>query len=141
MEIGTVNPGFAAAAVLSLITFGVHTFVGGVFVARPLLASRDLTPASLWLNYYCWHIVTVLLLMMSGGYAWATTRPEALDLAVFLTMLAAILWPLCVWVALKGRIAPWRFPAASLFALIVVAGLWGCFGPGGPMSVRFVPAA
>lgn len=31
---GALNPGFALAAVLSLITFGVHTFIGGVFVAR-----------------------------------------------------------------------------------------------------------
>ena len=137
METGAVNAGFAAAALLSLVTFGVHTFVGGVFVARPLLASRDLTPASRWLNYYCWHIVTVLLLLMAAGYAWAATRPQALDLAVFLTLLAAILSPLCVWVALKGRIAPWRFPAASLFALIVAAGLWGCFGAGGPLAAGF----
>lgn len=123
---GMLNPGFAAAAALSLITFGVHTFVGGVFVARPLLAARDLTPASRWLNYYCWHMVTVLLLAMSGGYAWAATRPEALDLAVFLTLLAAIFSPLCVGVALRGGIAPWKFPAASLFALIAIAGVVGC---------------
>ena len=134
METGAVNAGFVAAALLSLVTFGVHTFVGGVFVARPLLASRDLTPASLWLNYYCWHIVTVLLLMMAAGYAWAATRSEAMEIGVFLTFLAAILSPLCVWVALKGRIAPWRFPAASLFALIVVAGLWGSLAPGAPVA-------
>lgn len=135
MDAGSINPGFAAASLLALVTFGVHTFVGGVFVARPLLASRELTPAGLWLNYYCWHIVTVLLLVMSAGYAWAATRPDALDLAVFLTLLAAILSPLCVWVAIKGRIAPWKFPAASLFALIALAGFLGLFEPMGPLRL------
>lgn len=136
MEPGAINWGFAAASAIALATFAVHTFIGGVFVARPLLASRELTPASLWLNYYCWHIVTVLLLAMSAGYGWATTRPDALDLAVFLTLLAAILSPLCVWVALKGRIAPWKFPAASLFALITLAGFLGLFEPLGPLRLE-----
>lgn len=126
MEAGAINWGFAAASAIALLTFGVHTFVGGVFVARPLLAARELPRASLWLNYYCWHIVTVLLLAMSGGFAWAAARPEALELAAFLTLLAALLSPLCVWVAIRGRIAPWRFPATSLFALAAAAGLWGC---------------
>lgn len=126
-EPGAINWGFAAASVIALITFGIHTFVGGVFVARPLLAARDLTPASRWLNYYCWHIVTVLLLAMSGGYAWAATRVGALDLAAFMTLLAAIFSPLCVGVAIRGGIAPWKFPAASLFALIAITGTLGCF--------------
>ena len=73
---------------------------------------------------------------MSGGYGWAATRPEALDLAAFLTLLAAPLSPLCVWVAVKGRIAPWKFPAASLFALIALAGLFGCFGPVAPLHLE-----
>ncbi|MDP2764230.1 MAG: hypothetical protein Q8O54_05270 [Brevundimonas sp.] len=125
MEIGTVNPGFAAAAVLSLITFGVHTFVGGQFVARPLLASRELPRASLWLNYFTWHMATVMLLFMAGGFAVAALYPEAFPAAVLLMLMAATFSPLCIWVALKGGIAPWRFPASWLFLLIVLAGLWG----------------
>lgn len=125
MDVGSINPGLATASVLALITFGVHTFVGGVFVARPLLASRELTPASLWLNYYCWHIVTALLLVMSAGFGWAAAHPDAHDVAALLTVMAAIFSPLCVWVAIKGGIAPWRFPASWLFALVTAAGLWG----------------
>lgn len=125
MEIGTVNPGFSAAAVLSLITFGVHTFVGGKFAARPLLGAHDFHKASRWLNYFTWHMATVMLLFMAGGYAVAAVAPGAVAAAVLLTLMAAAFSPLCIWVALKGGIAPWRFPASWLFALIVIAALWG----------------
>lgn len=119
------NLGFATAAVLSLVTFGVHTFVGGRFAARPLLAARDFHKASRWLNYFTWHMVTVMLLFMAGGFWVAAWRPEAFDVAVLLMLMAAVFSPLCIWVALKGGIAPWRFPASWLFLLILAAGLWG----------------
>jgi hypothetical protein len=120
-----VNAGFATAAVLSMITFAVHTFVGGKFAARPLLQAHDFHKASRWLNYMTWHMVTVLLVVMAAGYGWAAVVPSATDVAMLLTILAAMLSPLAVWVALKGGIAPWRFPASWLFALIVLASLWG----------------
>ena len=119
------NLGFATAAVMSLVTFGVHTFVGGRVVALPLLAAKDLSRASLWLNYFTWHMVTVILLFMTAGFAWAAAYPDAFDVAVLLMLMAATFSPLCIWVALKGRIAPWRFPASWLFLLILAAGLWG----------------
>lgn len=119
------NLGFATASVLSLITFGVHTFVGGKFAARPLLEAHDFDKASRWLNYFTWHMVTVLLLFMTGGFWVAALSPDAFDVAVLLTLMAAVFSPLCIWVALKGGIAPWRFPASWLFLLILAAGLWG----------------
>lgn len=140
MEIGTVNPGFATAAVLSLITFGVHTFVGGKFAARPLLAAHDFHKASRWLNYFTWHMATVILLFMAGGFAVGALYPGAFPAAVLLMLMAASFSPLCIWAALKGGIAPWRFPASWLFALIVIAALWGTFAHHGPLSLRIVPA-
>ena len=121
------NPGFATASVLSLITFGVHTFIGGRFAARPLLEAHDFHKASRWLNYFTWHMVTALLLFMAGGFGWAATSPDHFDVAVLLMLMAAAFSPLCVWVALKGGIAPWRFPASWLFLLILAAGLWGAW--------------
>ena len=119
------NLGFATAAVLSLITFGVHTFVGGRFAARPLLAATDFHKASRWLNYFTWHMVTVMLLFMAAGFGWAATSPDHFDVAVLLMLMAAVFSPLCIGVAFKGGIAPWRFPASWLFLLILAAGLWG----------------
>ncbi len=122
---GVLNPGFATAALLSVITFAVHTFVGGRYAARPLLAAHDLARASRWLNYMTWHMVTALLLVMALGFLWAALSPAAVEVGVLLSLLAAILSPLSVWVAIKGGIAPWRFPSSWLFLLILGAGLWG----------------
>lgn len=116
-----MNTGFVAAAVLSLITFGVHTFVGGKYAARPLLEAQDFHKASRWLNYFTWHMATVLLLVMAAGFGWAAVTPAAWPAAVILTVMAALFSPLCIWVAMKGEIQPWRFPASWLFALIVIA--------------------
>ena len=112
-------------AVLSFVTFAVHTFIGGVYAARPLLAAQDLTPASRWLNYYCWHITTVLLLYMTGGFAWAALRAEAWPVAWFLTALAPALSLLSVGIALRGGVNPIRFPSTTLFALTFLAGASG----------------
>lgn len=120
-----VNLGFATAAVLSLVTFGVHTFIGGRYAARPLLEARTFDRASRWLYYFTWHMATVILLFMAGGFAVAALHPEAFDVAVMLMLMAAVFSPLCMWVALKGGIKPWRFPASWLFLLILAAGLWG----------------
>jgi len=133
-----MNLGFATAAALSLATFAVHTFVGGRFAARPLLKAQDFHRASRWLNYFTWHMATALLLFMTGGFAWAAVTPEAWPVAVLLTLMAATFSPLCVWVAMKGGIAPWRFPASWLFLMILVAGLWGLSST---IAVTFVPAA
>lgn len=111
-----------AAALVSLVTFVVHTFIGGPRVAGPLLASSQLPPASKWLNYYCWHIATTLLLAMPLGFGYVALHPDRPELAVFLTVLSAALSVLSAAVALKGRIHPLRFPSTSLFLLIFLLG-------------------
>ena len=120
-----LNLGFAVAARASLATFVVHTFIGGVYAARPLLADATLPRAARWLNYYTWHMATAMLLIMTGGFAWAAVRPDAADVAGLLMVLAAVFSPLCVWVAMRGTVAPWRFPASWLFLIILAAGLGG----------------
>ena len=112
-----------AASASALATFAVHTFVGGVFVARPLLADRTLPKAAKWLAYYCWHIVTMLLLALALAFgasaAGAFPREAALGLSAFCAACSL----LSIVVALKGRIAPWRFPSTTLFAVTAAFGL------------------
>lgn len=106
------------AAITSLITFTVHTFIGGPRVAGPLLATTHLPIASKWLNYYCWHLATVFLLAMSMGFAYVALHPDRPELAVFLSVISATLSALSAAVAIKGRINPFRFPSTSLFAAV-----------------------
>ena len=120
-----LNAGFAAASVLALLTFAVHTFVGGIYVVRPLLAVEGLSRASRWLNYYCWHMTTLTLLVMTGMFAWSAFEPAARGYGVLFTAMAAAFSLLCIGVALKGGVRPYRFPATSLFAAVAAAGLCG----------------
>lgn len=117
------------AAGASAATFFVHVFAGGVHAARPLLADRALPRASKWLNFYCWHIVSVLIAAMAAAFAAAASgvfdRAAAAYgpvsvLAGALAALASTLSLLSVFVARKGGIHPLRFPSTSLFAAIAV---------------------
>ncbi len=116
---------FWTAALTAFSTFIVHAFVGGVRVARPLLADTTLPKASKWLNYYCWHIATVLILAMTAAYADAALRPEGAALAVLMTAIATVLSLLSAAVALKGGIHPLRFPSTSLFTAVAALGAAG----------------
>tara|TARA_R110000868_G_scaffold691_28_gene5057 strand:- start:1436 stop:1807 length:372 start_codon:yes stop_codon:yes gene_type:complete len=112
----------ALASLAALGTFLVHTFAGGRVVARPLLADRTLPPASKWLNYFCWHITTILLLFMSGGFAAAALDERFAAYPILLAPLAACLSVLSIAIAIKGGIAPLRFPSTALFALTAALG-------------------
>ena len=112
-----------AAAIMSLITFAVHTFIGGPRVAKPLLANTDLPIASKWLNYYCWHVTTVFTFLMGGAYAYVALRPDRPELAIFITIVTAALSLLSAFVASKGNINPLRFPSTSLFATVSLLGM------------------
>jgi hypothetical protein len=116
---------FWAAAASSLVTFAVHTFVGGAFVARPLLSDQSLPKAAKWLLYYCWHIVTMLLLATAAAFGAAASGSLARHAALGLAAFCAACSFLCVAVALKAGIAPWRFPATTLFAVVSAFGLAG----------------
>lgn len=113
-----------SAVVMSLITFLVHTFIGGPRVAKPLLESKNLPIASKWLNYYTWHITTIFTLLMGGAYAYVAVNPEKVELVVFLTILTGAFSILSASVAIKGRINPFRFPSTTLFALVCLLGLF-----------------
>lgn len=114
-----------AASVMSIITFAVHTFIGGPVVAEPLLKNTDLPKASKWLNYYTWHVTTIFTFSMGGAYAYVALNPNRPELVVFLTVVTAALSVLSAAVALKGTINPFRFPSTSLFATVSLLGLLG----------------
>ncbi len=105
----------------SAVTFYVHTFIGGPIVAGPLLKDSSLPAASKWLNYYCWHITTILLLFFTGAFVWLAFYPHKPSL-VFLSSLSALLSILSITIARKAGISPLRFPSTSLFAVIAFFG-------------------
>ncbi len=118
------NPGFALAAVFSLFTWAVHTFLGGREIARPLLQST-MRPIPKLTNYYCWHLVTLTLLAMTGGFAYAAILSDGSDLGFFLALVAAAfcIWSLVLIVWKKRR--PLELPQWLLFLSVTGAAVWG----------------
>lgn len=113
------------ASATAALTWYVHTFVGGIHVARPLLADTGLPKAAKWLAYYCWHLVTLMLLGIAGLFGGAALGHVGNALAGSLAAFCLACSALSVAVAVKGRIAPWRFPSTTLFALVGAFGLAG----------------
>jgi len=112
-----------AAALMSVVTFAVHTFIGGPRVALPLLADKNLPIASKWLNYYCWHITTIYTFVMGGAYAYVALNSDAVEVVVLLTILNVSFSILSAVVAIKGNINPFRFPSTSLFGVVSMLGI------------------
>ena len=110
------------ASFLAFLTFCVHVFVGGVFVAKPLLQDETLPKASKWLNYYCWHIVSVYLMASAIAFGYAAFSGRGIEMVVTLSGLGASFSALSSAIAIKGGIHPFRFPSTTLFALTAVFG-------------------
>ena len=119
-----MNVGFLSAAIVSLFTWGVHTFLGGPAVAKPLLDS-DMEEVAKYTNYYCWHAITIVLFAMAGGYAYAAFVPAGWDVAALFTFLAVAFavwsWVLIFW----SKRTALELPQWTLFLAISIAAGWG----------------
>ena len=118
----------AAAALMALVSFAIHTFVGGPYATKPLLAATGLPKATIWLNYFTWHIVTLFLLIMSVVLAGGAAGAVHHDAIVLVGVTAAMISMLSVAVTFKARIRPWQFPASYLLGTTALLTFWGASG-------------
>ncbi len=112
------------ATLVSIVTFFVHLIAGGKAVAGPLLESDALPAASKWLNYYCWHVTTILIAYLALAFGLLALTGGNGPAILILSSLTSCLSVLSAVVALKGGISPLRFPSTSLFGAISIFG-WG----------------
>ncbi len=75
----------AASGVICLI----HVFAGGRHIAGPLLSARDLHDVPKYTQYYCWHLVTIVLAAMSLAFIYAAIGTGARDVAMVMGVIAA----------------------------------------------------
>lgn len=120
-----MNVGLAGASAAAAVTFLAHWQIGGRYAARPLLASAQLPAVAKWLNYFCWHIVTILLLMMALTLAGAAAGRVHMDAVRFIAVSATAISLLSIAVTLSAKIRPWRFPASYLLATVAALSFWG----------------
>lgn len=112
-----MNSWLVAAAVAAFLTFLIHTLVGGREIAAPLLAARGLAHIPRLTAYYCWHMVTILLLAMALTLAWAAWQANP-PLVVLMSLLAFAFAALSLFLVLRFRVRPWYLPQWSLFLVI-----------------------
>lgn len=120
-----MSPMLILASVAAFISFCVHTFVGGRYAARPLLAATSLPRATIWLNYFTWHIVTVHLLVFTAVLACGAFGLVHRDAILLVSILAACVSITSVAVTLKAGIPPLRFPASYLLGATAALSLFG----------------
>ena len=111
-----------AAAVFAGLTCLIHTILGGRDAARPLLNSKDLQTVPKLTNYYCWHIVTIVLALMSAGYAHLSQTYET-GLSWGLLIMSVLFTALSLGLVLKFRVTPLALPQWTLFAVLSLIGI------------------
>lgn len=122
-----VSSVFGFAAIMSSITWCVHTFVGQKYVVVPLLAvpNAHITRASRWINYYTWHVTTLIIIVIGGCFIYAAISQDGRPFAVLATGMCGAFSALCFAVGIKSGIPPLRLPAFSLFTVTGLVGLLG----------------
>jgi len=114
-----MNIWFLAAGLLSLGLCLLHIIGGGKVAARPLLGLGGLNPVAKYTNYYCWHIVTIIIAGLGIMYLFAAYAESAHELAVAASLFALSfsLWNLGLYFMIKKQLRHWYNLAQWLFFL------------------------
>ena len=107
------------ATILSFITFAVHLFLGGREIATPLLKS-DLDQVPKLTAYYCWHMVTLMLLLMTVTFGYAFFFPGNAALVVTMMIFSIGCALLSFGLIAVYRVSPIQLPQWIFFVLISV---------------------
>lgn len=121
-----MNTYLVLAAGTSAVVCLLHIFGGGPQVVGPLLKS-ELAEVPKYLNYYCWHLVTLTLVVMAAGFLLAALNPNEVMLALLMTLLAGSFAIWSLGLVLWKRQSLWDMPQWLLFLPIAVfggLGLW-----------------
>lgn len=113
-----MNVWFLITGIVTLLLCLLHIVGGGKIAARPLLASKTMGSVAKYTNYYCWHMVTIIIATMGGMFIWAAYHAQAVELAVVATGLA---FAFMLWSFGIVAINKWRFmdfPQWLLFGAI-----------------------
>lgn len=122
-----MNVWLLSAGSLAAIVTAMHIFGGGPAVARPLLQAKDIEPTAKYVNYYCWHLVTINLVVMSALFSWSAFSNKTIELAIAGSVLAALY---ALWGTILPRIVGQSYlqmPQGWFFVPIAVTGFMGVF--------------
>ncbi|MCF6322140.1 MAG: hypothetical protein L3J32_10285 [Rhizobiaceae bacterium] len=116
-----------AAIVTNFSIFLIHVFGGGPTVAGPLLAAKDIETVPKLTNYYCWHLVTIVLFVMGLSWVWFLVDEAAIEVAILASGLsiAFTIWGVVLVLWKKQKLI--EMPQWILFGFstaVSIAALW-----------------
>lgn len=119
------NTWLFAAGITALLVNLLHVFAGGPEIAGPLLRAKDIPDVSKYVNYYCWHLVTLTIAAMGIGLIWASIDPTQTGLAWMWTIMAVLftLWSIALVIWKKQK--PFQMPQWTLFAAVAILAIIG----------------
>lgn len=122
-----MNAYLVSAAGLSLIIACIHTFAGSRTDVAPLLRSDMPEPAKSTL-FYCWHLVTIVLFVMTMLFLWGGVAPqETAPVYIALILSAAFsIWGFVI-TRMRKRSPFIELPQGLMFLLLTGVGGWGAF--------------
>ena len=115
---------FTAAAGLAALWLAVHAVIGGRQIARPLIASSDLSAMVRHTQYLCWHFTTATIACMAGFFATAALTGVA-AYAMVATVLAFVFFIVGVGLVFALCETHTRLPQGWLFLPVAGFGLAG----------------
>lgn len=120
-----MNLYFACAGAASTAITLIHVIAGGPEIIAPVRAAASLSPVVRNMNYYCWHLVTINLVLLAGLFFWAAASPAAWQLGVVATGAVAAygMWSVALVLSAKQRFLD--MPQAILFLPVAALGLLG----------------
>ncbi len=117
-----------AASLLCLLTLAIHLAIGGRETARVLLQTTDLPSVTRRTAYYCWHVVTIVLVAMAAAFVWAATDTSAWEAAALAAAISTAGAVLSLILATTGKGPASELPQWSLFSMIAGLGWIGLLG-------------
>lgn len=114
-----------AAAVVSLTTFFTHLFWGGHDVAKPLLSTSGMEEVTKLTTYYCWHIATILLFVMTCAFAYVALLRFDLALTIAMISIAGSCGLLSIGLIVTRKLKPLDYPQWIFFLPMTLFGVLG----------------
>ncbi|RMB08742.1 hypothetical protein [Eilatimonas milleporae] len=122
-----MNTYFAIAAAFATFNAGLHFFLGGKTIARPLLEATGLPDKVRCVQYFCWHIATLTLILQAVLLGVAAVAPAETGLAIVGTAVAASVGLLGIGMPPFLQIGYGTMPQGWLFVPVTGLGLAGLF--------------
>lgn len=123
-----MNIWFVLAGVSAFAVCLTHVFLGGKEAARPLLATQSLGRIAKYTNYYCWHIVTIVIGVLGVMFFVAAWFSSAYELAWTASLLALSfsIWNIALYALKRAEFRNWfELPQWLLFLPVWVFGFIG----------------